>query len=73
MPDVLIRNLAAEDLDLLDEQARRVGLSRNEFLRRHLQQQARRASTSVTVADLEGVADLVSDLADDGVMRDAWS
>ena len=38
MPDVLIRNFPAEDLALLDEHAARFGISRAEYLRRHLQQ-----------------------------------
>ena len=39
MPDVLIRNFSADDLELLDKQARRLGLSRSEFLRRQLHQE----------------------------------
>ena len=40
MPDVLIRNFPAEDLTLLDEQAARLGISRTEYLRRHLHREA---------------------------------
>ncbi|MHB1490091.1 MAG: type II toxin-antitoxin system VapB family antitoxin [Cellulomonas sp.] len=73
MPDVLIRNFPAEDLNLLDEQAARLGISRSEYLRRHLHREARRTVGSVTVADLRALGDLVADLADDAVMSDAWS
>lgn len=73
MPDVLIRNFPAEDLNLLDEQATRLGISRSEYLRRHLHREARRTVGSVTAADLHALGDLVADLADDAVMSDAWS
>lgn len=73
MPDVLIRNFPAEDLNLLDEQAARLGISRSEYLRRHLHREARRTVGPVTVADLRTLGDLVADLADDAVMTDAWS
>ncbi len=73
MPDVVIRNVSAEDLNLLDEQAARLGISRSEYLRRHLHREARRTVGPVTVADLRALGDLVADLADDAVMSDAWS
>lgn len=73
MPDVLIRNFPADDLALLDEHAARLGLSRTEFLRRHLHQEARRTATTVTAADLARFSTATADLADDAVMSDAWS
>lgn len=73
MPDVLIRNFPAADLALLDEHAARLGISRTEFLRRRLQQEARRTVTVVTAADLARFAETFSDLSDDDVMSDAWS
>lgn len=73
MPDILIRNVPADDVARLDAQARRLGLSRSEYLRRHLLQQARRKEHSVRVADLIELADLLPDLADADVIRDAWS
>lgn len=72
MPDVLIRNFPAEDLALLDEQAARFGISRAEYLRRHLQQEARRTVTPVTAADLVAFSHDFPDLADAEVMTDAW-
>lgn len=73
MPDLLIRDFPTEDLDLLDEQARRLGLSRVEYLRRQLHQTARRLDSEVTVGDLSQLADLIADLGDESVMGQAWS
>lgn len=73
MPDVLIRDVPGEDLALLDEQAKRAGLTRSEYLRRRLHEQARRTHAAVTGEDLTALAALLPDLADADVMRDAWS
>ena len=73
MPDVLMRNVPAEDLGLLDEQAARLGISRTEYLRRQLHREARRTAGSVTAGDLRAVAELLPDLGDDTIMSDAWS
>lgn len=69
MADVVIRNLDDDDLARLDEQAARAGLSRNEFILRHLRQAARREAAELTPADFEKFAAL----ADEDVMRQAWS
>lgn len=73
MPDLLIRNFSAEDLALLDEQAARLGLSRTEFLRRRLHQEARRTANTVGAADLKRFSVAAADLVDPTVMSDAWS
>lgn len=73
MPDLLIRDFPAEDLGLLDEQARRLGLSRAEYLRRHLHQTARRTAGSVSAGDLIGLSTLIADLGDTSAMDQAWS
>lgn len=73
MPDLLIRDFSADDLNLLDEQARRLGLSRAEYLRRQLHQTARRLDAPVTPSDLLALGDLVCDLDDETVMKQAWS
>lgn len=73
MPDVLIRNFPAEDLALLDEHAARLGISRTEFLRRQLHQEAMRTATTVSGADLRVLSARAADLADEVVMSDAWS
>lgn len=73
MPDLLIRDFPAEDLDLLDEQARRLGLSRAQYLRRQLHQTARRTAPVVTTNDLTKLANLIGDLEDPSVIEQAWS
>lgn len=73
MTDVLIRNVPDDDLARIDEQAARLGLSRNEYLRRRIMQDAARDEADLTVADLQRAATLSQDLLDDSVMRDAWS
>ncbi len=73
MPDVLIRNFPAEDLALLDEHAARLGISRTDYLRRRLQQEARRVTKRVTAADLLALSRSIPDLGNDDVMTDAWS
>ncbi len=72
MADLHIRDFPVEDLELLNEQARRLGLSRAEHLRRQLQQAARRDGT-VTTNDLRDLAGLLGDLDDEPVMLQAWS
>lgn len=73
MTDVLIRGVAEDDLARIDERAARLGLSRGEYLRRRITQDAAREEGHVTVADLQRAARLNQDLLDDDVMRDAWS
>lgn len=73
MPDILIRDIPGEDLALLDEQARRAGLTRTEYLRRRLHEQAHRSAAPVTTEHLRALGELLPDLADADVMRDAWS
>jgi len=73
MPDVLIRDVPAEDLARIDALAAQLKLSRTEYLRRRLHQEAARALTPVTTADLQRFASRFPDLEDPGVMRRAWS
>jgi len=70
--DLLIRGLDAEDLERLDVRARRLGLSRGEYVRRRLHADAR-PLVAVSVADLERLARDLPDLGDDAVMAGAWS
>ena len=72
MADVLIRDVPDDVLAVIDEKARRAGLSRTEYLRRTLARE-QVASTRVTPADLSRLERLAGDLADDEVMRRAWS
>lgn len=73
MADLLIRDFPAEDLILLDEHARRLGLSRAEYLRRQLQQTARRSVAAVAVTDLAELGELLGDLEDETLIYQAWS
>ena len=73
MPDVLIRNVPSEDIVALDEQARAAGLSREDFLRRQLLQQAQRTVSTVARADFIKLDQVIVDLDGPDVMEDAWS
>lgn len=73
MTDVLIRGVAEQDLARIDERAARLGLSRGEYLRRRISQDANRDESPLSVADLQRAAELTQDLLDEDVMRDAWS
>ena len=70
--DVLIRDVPDDVVTALDAQASRLGLSRSEFLRRRLAQQARGQARPVTTADLAAFAETFADLADPEVMKGAW-
>ena len=73
MPDILIRDLPDEVLAAIDAKARRVGLSRTEYIRRALTRERDDTNAEVSVKDLSVFADTFSDLADPDVMRQAWS
>lgn len=73
MADVLIRNVPAEVLAVLDARASRLGLSRAAYLRRLLDREHARGDEPVTVASLERLAELAADLDDPDVMSRAWS
>jgi Ribbon-helix-helix protein, copG family len=72
VPDLLIRDVPAEDVARIDAHAARLGLSRTEYLRRRLHQDAARPATPVTVADLRAFGARFGDLGDPEVMRQAW-
>ena len=73
MPDVLIRDISVEDLARIDAHAARLGLSRSEYLRRRLRQDAARSDELVTGDHLRAFSARFADLEDPDVMRDAWS
>jgi hypothetical protein len=73
MPDILIRDVPAEDVARIDAHAARLGLSRTEYLRRRLHHDASRPSSPVTADDLRAFAERFGDLGDPEVMRRAWS
>lgn len=70
--DLLIRDVPDDVVAAVDAHARRLGLSRSEYLRRQLARDAGRAPDDVTVADLARFADVFSDLGDADVMARAW-
>jgi hypothetical protein len=70
---VLIRDIPAEDLARIDAHAARQGLSRTEYLRRRLRQDAARPVGPVTVADLQRFSSRFGDLGNEQIMRGAWS
>jgi plasmid stability protein len=74
MANVLIRDVPDEVIAALDVQAGRLGLSRNEYLRRRLAQDVvMSGSAHVSVADLTRFADDFADLANPDVRMQAWS
>ena len=72
MADVLIRDVPDEVVEALDAHAGRLGLSRSEYLRRRLAQDAAAHGSSVSVDDLARFAEVYADLADPELMAQAW-
>jgi hypothetical protein len=72
MSDVLIRDVPDAVLSAIDANAARLGLSRVEYLRRRLAQEADLHAVPVTHDDLRRFADDFADLRDPEVMRGAW-
>ena len=69
--NLLIRDVPDDVIAALDATAKRLGLSRTEYVRRQL---AAAATTGgpVTAEDFTRFADVFADLGDPNVMRDAW-
>lgn len=72
MTDVLIRDVPDEVLAVVDAHAGRLGLSRSEYVRRRLAQDAAVSDSAVTTADLARFGQLFTDLSDPGIMDQAW-
>ena len=72
MSDVLIRDIPEDVLAAIDASAARLGISRSEYIRRRLAQDASATTVPVSVDDLRGFADAFADLADRSVMGGAW-
>ena len=73
MTDILIRGVPDDVLAAIDAKAKRVGLSRTEYLRRALERERLPEAAAVTVEQLRRVAALARDLDDPEVMSGAWS
>jgi len=71
--DILIRGVPDELVAAIDAKAKRVGLSRTEYLRRALEREREHGAGAVTVGHLERAAALASDLEDPDVMSGAWT
>lgn len=72
MSDMLIRNVPETVLHAIDARAAKLGISRVEYVRRRLAQDAAMEPVPVTVADLQQFSEAFSDLADPSVMTEAW-
>ncbi len=73
MTDVLIRDVPDDVIAALDNRASRLGLSRSEYVRRRLAQDAAAPGSPVSVEDLARFAETFGDLADPDVMSQAWT
>jgi plasmid stability protein len=72
VPDVLVRDVPDDVVAALDARAARLRLSRNEYLRRRLAQEAVPKPQQVTVEHLTAFADTFADLTDAEAMKGAW-
>jgi hypothetical protein len=75
MTDILIRGVSDESVAHIEEQASKLGLSRNEYLRRQLDALAgvpREAPAEISIDDLRRASDAARDLENDDVMSAAW-
>ncbi len=70
--DMLIRDVPDEVIAAVDARASRLGLSRSEYVRRRLTQDAASAGLAVTTQDLARFAQVFADLGDPDVMSRAW-
>lgn len=72
MTDVLIRDVPDDVIAAVDARASRLGLSRSEYVRRRLAQDAAASGSPVRARDLARFAEVFGDLADPEVMARAW-
>jgi hypothetical protein len=70
--DVLIRDVPDEVIAAVVAHAGRLGLSRSEYVRRRLAQDAAMQAAAVSEDDLSRFAERFGDLADPGVMSQPW-
>ncbi|MFW0793244.1 antitoxin [Gordonia sp. CPCC 205515] len=72
MNDVRISDVPDEVLAAIDTRAERLGLSRTDYLRRRILQDAAAESVTVTFDDLRRFTASHAGLADDELMATAW-
>jgi len=73
MTDILIRDVPEAVLAAIDAKAKRVGLSRTEYLRRTLERERVPDAVSIGIEQLARAASLAADLDDPDTMSGAWS
>lgn len=73
MVDILVRDVPDDVVAAIEVNARAVGLSRVEYLRRLLERERSAGRSEVTVESLRRFGETFSDLADDDVMHSAWT
>jgi hypothetical protein len=69
---MVIRDVPEDVIAALDARAARLGLSREQYVRRRLAQDAACPGAFVSVTDLTRFADTFADLGDRDVMSRAW-
>ena len=69
---MLIRGLSDATVERIDAEASELGLSRNEFLRRKLEGESRRAAQVTTDEHWRRTREIFADLADHEIMAGAW-
>ena len=72
MTDVLIRDVPDDVVSAIEAKAKRLGLSRTEYLRRQIARVASTSDEPVSVESLRQFAQTFADLGDPEVMRGAW-
>jgi plasmid stability protein len=72
MEDMPIRDVPEDVAADLEARARRLGLSRAEYVQRRLTQDVAAPDSPVGAGDLMRFADTFSDLADPDLMSQAW-
>lgn len=72
MTDVLIRDVPDDVISAIETKAKRVGLSRTEYLRRQMLRVAATSDEPVTLESLHQFATTFADLGDSELMREAW-
>jgi plasmid stability protein len=73
MTNILIRGIPDEVIAAIDARAKRIGLSRTEYLRRTLERERVGSVGPITLDHFHRVASLAADLDDPDVMANAWS
>lgn len=73
MTDILIRGVPDDVVGAIDARAKRLGISRTEYLRRTLERERVQTTGPVTVEHLVRTASLARDLDDPDVMSGAWA